>query len=87
MKQRKPIGTKKRPAVKSEERDEGMDRQTYKVRCSLENAFYLFVEAHSSDEAEVIAEQFCEKHDREEDCFWDSEASYKHSKFEAEEAY
>lgn len=87
MKQRKPIGTKKRPAVKSEERNEGADRQTYKVRCSLENAFYLFVEAHSSDEAEMIAEQFCEKHDREEDCFWDSEASYKHSKFEAEEAY
>lgn len=86
MKRRKPMGTKKRHAAKSEERDEGMDRQTYKVRCSLENAFYMFVEAHSSDEAETIAEQVCEKRDREEDCFWDSEASYKHSTFEAEEA-
>ena len=86
MKRRKPIGTKTRPAVKSEERDVGADRRTYKVRCSLENAFYLFIEAHSSDEAETIAAQYCEKHDREEDCFWDSEASYKHSTFEAEEA-
>ena len=86
MKRKKPIGTKKRSAVKSEERDEGRDRQTYKVRCSLENAFYLLVEAHSSEEAETVAEQYCEKHDREEDCFWDSEASYKHLKFEAEEA-
>lgn len=86
MKRRKPIGTKKRSATKSEERDENMGRQTYKVRCSLENAFYLSVEARDSDEAEEIARQFCEKRDREEDCFWDSEASYKHSKFEAEEA-
>ena len=86
MKRKKPIGTKKHPAVKSEERDEGTGRQTFKVRCSLENAFYLIVEAHDSDEAELLAEQYCEKHDREEDCFWDSEASYKHSKFEAEEA-
>lgn len=86
MKRRKPIGTKRHPAAKSEERDEGNDRQTYKVRCSLENAFYMFVEAHSNDEAELIAERVCEKRDREEDCFWDSEASYKHSKFEAEEA-
>lgn len=72
--------------VRSEERDEGKERQTFKVRCALTNAFYMFVEAHDSDEAELIAEQFCEKKDREEDGFWDSEASYKHSTFEAEEA-
>lgn len=86
MKGKKLVGAKKRPAVKSEERDEGMDRRTYKVRCSLENAFYMFVEAHSSDEAELVAETHCEKHDREDDCFWESEASYKHVTFEAEEA-
>lgn len=88
MKRRKPIGTKKRPAVKSEERDEGTDRQTYKVRCSLERAFYLSVEAHDGREAEFIAEQFCEDHERvrEKDCHWDSETSHKHLTFEAEES-
>lgn len=45
----------------------------------------MFVEAHDSDEAELLAERFCEEKDREEDCFWESEASYKHSTFEAEE--
>lgn len=83
---KRPKGTKRRPAVRSEERDEGRGRQTFKVRCALEHAFYLFVEAHDSDEAELIAEQYCERGDREEDCFWESEASYLHSTFEAEEA-
>lgn len=59
--------------------------QTFKVRCSLENAFYLMVEAHDSDEAELVAENYCREHDEQEDCFWESEASYKHSTFEAEE--
>ena len=71
--------------VRSEERDEGKERQTFKVRCALTNAFYMFVEAHDSDEAELIAERFCEEKSEKDDRFWDSEASYKHSTFEAEE--
>jgi len=45
----------------------------------------MFVEAHDSDEAELLAEKFCEENGKEEDCFWESEASYKHTTFEAEE--
>ena len=41
--------------VRSEERDEGKERQTFKVRCALTNAFYMFVNAHDSDEAELLA--------------------------------
>ena len=82
------IGTKKRPAVKSQERDEGTSRREYRVRCSLERAFHLSVEAHDRREAEILAEQFCEEHERgrEKDCHWDSEASHKHLTFEVEEA-
>lgn len=71
--------------IKSDDVRRGDELQTFKVRCSLENAFYMFVEAHNSDEAELLAENYCREKDRQEDCFWDSEASYKHSKFEAEE--
>jgi hypothetical protein len=60
--------------------------QIFKVRCSLETAFYAFVEAHDAAEAEIVAEGYCRERDSEGDCFWDSEASYKHSTFEAEEA-
>lgn len=75
------------PRVRSQERDEGQERQTYKVRCALTYAFYMFVEAHSRDEAEYIAEQYCRKEDRKADCnFWEQESSYQHSCFEAEEA-
>lgn len=77
---------KKRKAktIRTEERPRH-ELQTFKVRCSLENAFYLLVEAHDSDEAEIVAENYCRDKDRQEDCFWDSEATYRHSKFEAEE--
>lgn len=45
----------------------------------------MFVNAHDSDEAELLAERFCEEKSEADDRFWDSEASYKHSTFEAEE--
>lgn len=75
------------PMLKTEERPRH-ELGTFKVRCSLERAFYLSVEAHDGREAEFIAEQFCEDHERtrEKDCHWDSEASHKHMTFEAEEA-
>lgn len=81
----------KRPKKKNYKKLKTQERprhelQTFKVRCSLESAFYLFVEAHDSAEAELVAEDYCREHDSKEDCFWDSEASYKHSTFEAEEA-
>lgn len=78
---------KKRKAkkIKSDDVHLGDKLQTFKVRCSLENVFYMFVEAHDNDEAEALARAHCEERDREEDCFWESEASYKHSCFEAEE--
>jgi hypothetical protein len=82
-----PKKKKKRVLVRSEERDEGRERQTFKVRCALTYAFYMFVEAHDRDEAEYIAELHCRKHDKEDDIpFWESESSYQHSCFEAEEA-
>lgn len=83
---RKRKNVKDRPLIRSEERDEGKDRKTYKVRCAHTYAFYMFVEAHDRDEAEYMAELHCRKHDKEEDLFWESEASYAHSCFEAEEA-
>ena len=78
---------KKRPKLKTEERPRH-ELQTFKVRCSLETAFYAFVEAHDADEAELVAENWCRKSDAERDdgLFWDSEATHKYSRFEAEEA-
>lgn len=78
-------GEKQAPKVRTEDRHYGDEVQTYKVRCAKTDAFYLFVEAHNSDEAEFLAENYCREHDKEEDCFWESEASYQHSTFEAEE--
>lgn len=77
---------KKYPKLKTEERPRH-ELQTFKVRCSLETAFYAFVEAHDAAEAEIVAENWCEKNEAEPDgfLFWDSEATYKHSTFEAEE--
>jgi hypothetical protein len=78
---------KKYPKLKTDERPR-RELQTFKVRCSLETAFYAFVEAHDSDEAEIVAENWCRE--QVEECldgqFWDSEATYKHTTFEAEEA-
>lgn len=56
-------------------------------RCSLETAFYVVVEAHNAEEAEIVAENWCRKSDekREDGLFWSSEASHMHPKFEAEE--
>lgn len=47
-------GKKKHPKLKTDERPRG-ELQTFKVRCSLETAFYAIVEAtykHSTFEAE-----------------------------------
>ena len=75
------------PRLKTDERPRG-ELQTFKVRCSLELAFYAFVEAHSADEAEVVAMNWCRESDERSDdgLFWDSESTHKHEKFEAEEA-
>lgn len=78
---------KKYPKLKTDERPRG-ELHTFKVRCSMEAAFYAFVEAHNADEAELVAENWCRESDekRDDGLFWESEATYKHSKFEAEEA-
>lgn len=78
---------KKCPKLKTEERPRH-ELQTFKVRCSLETAFYTFVEAHDADEAEIVAANWCRESDekRDDGLFWQSEASHMHSKFEAEEA-
>lgn len=78
---------KRQPKLKTQERPRH-ELQTFKVRCSLETAFYAFVEAHNATEAEVVAENWCRQSDkeREDGLFWESEATYKHSTFEAEEA-
>ena len=77
---------KKNPKLKTDERPRH-ELQTFKVRCSLEMAFYAFVEAHDTDEAELVAENWCRESDakRGDGLFWSSEASYMHSTFEAEE--
>lgn len=75
---------KKYPRLKTDERPRH-ELQTFKVRCSLETAFYAFVEAHDAKEAEIVAENWCHETDRVDGfMFWDSEATYRHSTFEAE---
>ena len=78
---------KRYPRLKTDERPRG-ELQTFKVRCSMETAFYAFVEAHNADEAELVAENWCRESDAKRDVglFWESEATYRHSTFEAEEA-
>lgn len=78
---------KKYPKLKTDERPRHK-LQTFKVRCSLETAFYAFVEAHDAEEAETVAENWCRESDAErDDClFWDSEATHRRMTFEAEEA-
>ena len=78
---------KKYPKLKTDERPRG-ELQTFKVRCSMETAFYAFVEAHNADEAELVAENWCRESGakRDDGLFWESEATYRHSTFEAEEA-
>ena len=75
------------PRLKTDERPRGK-LQTFKGRCSMETAFYAFVEAHNADEAELVAENWCREsgEKRDDGLFWESEATYKHSTFEAEEA-
>lgn len=78
---------KKYPKLKTDERPRH-ELQTFKVRCSLETAFYAFVEAHDAKEAEIVAENWCLEADRRrrpDGEFWDSQATYRHSTFEAEE--
>ena len=78
---------KRYPRLKTDERPRGK-LQTFKVRCSMETAFYTFVEAHNADEAELVAENWCRESDerRDDGLFWESEATYRHSTFEAEKA-
>ena len=75
------------PRLKTDERPRG-ELQTFKVRCSQETAFYAFVEAHDAAEAELVAENWCKESGakRDDGLFWKSEATYRHSTFEAEEA-
>lgn len=79
---------RKYPKLKTDDVKYGDDLQTFKVRCSLETAFYAFVEAHDADEAEIVAGNWCRGTDENmpDGMFWDSQATYKHSTFEAEEA-
>lgn len=78
---------RKEKHLKTDERPRH-ELQTFKVRCSLETAFYAFVEAHDADEAERVAENWCRESDakRDDGLFWPSEASHMYSTFEAEEA-
>lgn len=78
---------KKYPKLKTDDVHYGDKLQTFKVRCSLETAFYAFVDAHDAKEAEIVAENWCLKSDerRGDGLFWESEATHKHSTFEAEE--
>ena len=75
------------PRLKTDERPRGR-LKTFRVRCSQETAFYAVVEAHDAAEAEIVAENWCRESDakRDDGLFWESEASYVHSGFEAEEA-
>ena len=77
---------KRYPRLKTDERPRG-ELQTFKVRCSMETAFYAFVKAHDTAEAEIVAENWCRESDakRDDGLFWESEAMYRHSTFEAEE--
>ena len=45
------------------------------------------MEAHDAAEAELVAENWCRESGakRDDGLFWESEATYKHSTFEAEE--
>ena len=74
------------PKLKTDERPRH-ELQTFKVRCSQETAFYAFVEAHDAAEAEIVAENWCRESGakRDDGLFWESEATYRHSTFEAEE--
>lgn len=76
---------KKYPRLKTDERPRH-ELQTFKVRCSQETAFYAFIEAHDAKEAEIVAENWCRETDGRTPEFWDSQATYKHLTFEAEEA-
>lgn len=78
---------RKEKHLKTDERPRH-ELQTFKVRCSLETAFYAFVEAHDADEAELVAENWCRESDamRGDGLFWDSEATHRYLNFEAEEA-
>lgn len=78
---------KKCPNLKTDDVHYGDKLQTFKVRCSLETVFYAFVDAHDAKEAEIVAENWCLESDerRGDGLFWESEATYKHSTFEAEE--
>lgn len=78
---------KKYPKLKTDERPRH-ELQTFKVRCSLETAFYAFVEAHDAREVEIVAENWCKESGAmcDDGLFWEPETTYKHSTFEAEEA-
>lgn len=58
----------------------------YRVRCEVTHSFYVNVEAHDPDEAELLAENFCEQNCGKSGLdFIEAEATHKHLRFEAEE--
>jgi len=72
----KPLGGPKDPD----------NKWTFKVRCAITYAHYLFVQARTQDEAVEMAERHC-REGYEENCdFWENEASHIHTQYEPEEA-
>ena len=75
----KPIG-KKHP----------QNKWTYKVRCAVTYAHYLYVSALTQDEAVAMAEQHCRREYKkmaEQDLnYWEDAATHIYTQFEPEEA-
>lgn len=58
---------------------------TFKVRCAITYAHYLYVQARTQDEAVAMAERHC-KEGYKKDCdYWEQEASHIHTQYEPEE--
>lgn len=79
-------GKTTRPSAKTEERPEGRKLRKFMVRCERSFAFTMYVQAYSEREAELIAEQYCE---RQPDEAWNPDMhrsfGHLHFRFESEE--
>lgn len=62
------------------------NKWTFKVRCAITYAHYLFVQARTQDEAVMIAERHCKAGYAKDENFWEGEASHIHTQYEPEEA-
>lgn len=62
------------------------NKWTFKVRCAITFAHYVYVQARTQDEAVEMAERHCKEGYKKDDCFWESEASHIHTQYEPEEA-